>query len=85
MLDWHWQGVSPSQPASFTWWLGSAAPQVGLPFYVGQSPGAQQKLTVSLTTSLSGGRCPSSGPIKYTVTMFDSKNRTYTFAMQPST
>jgi len=81
-LDWHWQAIAPG-PDNFKWGLGSSASNSGLPVNNGQSPGAQQKLTVSLTTSVaSGGRCPSSGP-KYTVTMFDSLNRTYTFTMQP--
>jgi serine/threonine protein kinase len=81
-LTWHWQAIEPG-PNNFKWGLGSSASNLGLPIDNGQSPGAQQKLSVFLTTSLSGGLCPSSGP-KYTVTMFDSLNRSYTFTMQPS-
>ncbi len=80
-LDWHWQAVTSPVPSSFKWWLGSASQQSGLPFAQEQAAGASN--TLHVTFNISGG-CPSVGP-KYTVTMFDSMNRTYTFTMQPST
>lgn len=79
-LGWHWQAVSPPQPSSFRWWIGSGSAASGLPFVTSQGAGVNNMLYVSFNTSVT---CSNTQPV-YSVTMFDSINRTYTFTMQPS-
>jgi serine/threonine-protein kinase len=84
VLGWHWQAISPSPGSvsfgnTFKWGFSSQVPNVGLPYDQSQNAGASTTLYVTFTTS---GNCPSGSP-KYSVQMFDSLNRSYTFTMAP--
>jgi hypothetical protein len=83
-LGWHWQAISPVNPtpslnmAYFKWGFSSSPGNTGLPYTNSQAAGVSATLYLTFRTS-----CPSGNP-KYTVQMYDSLNRSYSFPMDPS-